>query len=116
MRREGRKRKNAVDRVAYSFDDVSSVVEEDNSPPSGPASAPSGTPPFVVVSPTWWKSGGHVKRAIPGPVEGLTEDFTVHHNFPGVHGEVCIVETPVKLICSFRFIGRVMIGSNIFVS
>ena len=54
------------DQAAYSFVDVSpvdgvlvhslvsSVVEEDNSPLSGPASAPSGTPPgFVAVSPTW---------------------------------------------------------------
>jgi len=53
--REMKKRENDEHPVVYSFDEVSSVVEEDNSPPSGPASAPSGTPPFVVVvvSPTW---------------------------------------------------------------
>ena len=53
------------DHMAHSFDDVSpddegadhsfvsSVVEEESSPLSGPASAPSGTAPgFVAVSPT----------------------------------------------------------------
>ena len=67
---------NDEDQVIYSFDDVSpvdetfvhssdvsSVVEEANSPPSGPASAPSGTPPgFVVESPTWWKSSMQSQR------------------------------------------------------
>jgi len=70
------KQENDENQVVHSFDDVSpveepavhssdvfSVVEEGNSPPSGPASAPSGTPPeFVAVSPTWWKSSGKIQR------------------------------------------------------
>ena len=106
-----------MDWLVYSFDDVSSVAEEGSSPPSGPASAPSGTPPgFVAVSPTWWKSECNVREGIARPVGWLTEDLTIHHHFPGIHGEVRIVETPIKLLRSLRFIGGIMIRGDIFMS
>jgi hypothetical protein len=113
------------DQVVYSFDDVSpvdetevsSVVEEDSSPPSGPASAPSGTPPgFVVESPTWWKSSMRIREGITRPIKRFTKDLAVHHYFPGIHGEVCIVETPVKLLRSFWFVGGIVVGCNVFMS
>lgn len=61
--RDQRNKKKDEHLLVYSGEDGSSVVEEDISPPSGPASAPSGIP-FGVESPTWWKSGvqGHQRH------------------------------------------------------
>ena len=102
--------------MAYSFDGVSSVVEEVNSPLSGPANAPSGTPPVLAVSPTWWKSSITSGRGSPDLPGWLTEDFAIHHHFPSIHGEVRIIETPVKLLRSLWFIGGIMIGCDVFMS
>lgn len=57
-----------------------------------------------------------LREGITRPIEGLTEDFAVHHHFPGVYGEVCIVETPIKFLRSLWFVGGIVVGTDIFVS
>jgi len=44
-----------------------------------------------------------------------TENFTIHHDFPGIDGKVGIIEAPVKLLASNWLIRGVVIRRNIFV-
>lgn len=40
----------------------------------------------------------------------------VHHNFPRVNGQVCIVERPVKLLLRNRLISGVVVWGEVWVS
>ena len=92
---------------------------------SGPARAPSGIPPLLSCeSPTWWKSANgmctvtvsHQSTTCTGRRrEGRTEDLAVHHDLPGVDGEVRVVETPVELLGRLRLVRRVVVGRDVLV-
>ena len=39
----------------------------------------------------------------------------VHHDLPGIHGQISVVERPVELLLGLRFISRVVVGGKVFV-
>lgn len=50
-----------------------------------------------------------------GLEKGRTEDFRVHHHFPGVDWQVSVVEAPVELLLRFRLVLSVVIWCDVFV-
>ena len=47
--------------------------------------------------------------------EGRTENLAVHHDLPGIDGEVGVVEAPVELFRRFGLIRRIMVRRDVFV-
>ena len=43
-----------------------------------------------------------------------TEDLAVHHDLPGIDGEVCVVEAPIKLLGRLGLVRRVVIRRDVF--
>lgn len=39
----------------------------------------------------------------------VVEDFGVHHDLPGVHGQICVVERPIKLLFRLWLVSRVVV-------
>jgi hypothetical protein len=44
-----------------------------------------------------------------------TKNFRIHHHLPGIDRKISVVETPIKLLCSNRLIGWVVVGRNVLV-
>lgn len=42
-------------------------------------------------------------------------ELLVHHNFPSVHWQICIIEGPVKLLFCNGFVGSIVVWGEVFV-
>lgn len=40
----------------------------------------------------------------------------IHHNFPGVNGQVCVVERPIELLLRDRLVSGVVVWGEVWVS
>lgn len=45
----------------------------------------------------------------------VVQNFRVHHYFPCVNREICIVKRPIELLVSDRLVGGIVVGRQIFV-
>jgi hypothetical protein len=41
--------------------------------------------------------------------------FSIHHDLPGIHRKVGVIERPIKLLLGLRLVGRVVVGREVFV-